>query len=79
MLTNWVSGKSKKDKDFKEVEKIINIISQIRSFKNELNVSPGSFVDISLSKINDKNKVFFKHNDVVLKNLGRINSFLDKD
>ena len=79
MLTNWVSGKSKKDKDFKEVEKIINIISQIRSFKNELNVSPGSFVDISLSKINDKNKVFFKHNDVVLKKLGRINSFLDKD
>ena len=59
MLTNWVSGKSKKDKDFKEVEKIITFITQIRSFKNELNVSPGSSVDISLSKINHKNKAFF--------------------
>ena len=79
MLTNWISGNSLKNKDFKEVEKIISIISQIRSFKNELNVSPGSFVDISLSKISQNNKAFFKHNDVVLKKLGRINSFFDKD
>jgi len=79
MLTNWLTDKPKKDKDFKEVEKIINIISQIRSFKNELNVSPGSFVDISLGKINPIKKAFFKHNDVVLKKLGRINNFFDKD
>ena len=79
MLENWASGSSKKDQDFKEVEKIINIISQIRSFKNELNVSPGSFVDISLSKISSNNKVFFKHNNIVLKKLGRINNFFDKD
>ncbi len=79
MLANWASGSSKKDQDFKEVEKIINIISQIRSFKNELNVSPGSFVDISLSKISANNKAFFKHNNTVLKKLGRINNFFDKD
>ena len=79
MYANWMSGKPKKDKDFKEVEKIITLITQIRSFKNELSVSPGSFVDISLSKISKKNKVFFKRNDVVLKKLGRINSFLDID
>ena len=79
MLTKWSTGTPKKDKDFKEVEKIINIISQIRSFKNELNVSPGSFVDISLSNINANTKAFFKHNDLVLKKLGRINSFFDKD
>ncbi len=79
MLANWISGISKKDKDFKEVEKIITIISKIRSFKNELNVSPGSFVDISLSKINANSKAFFKHNDTVLKKLGRINNFFDKD
>ena len=79
MLSNWISGKSKKDKDFKEVEKVINIISQIRSFKNELNVSPGSFIDISLGKINKKNQVFFKDNEIVLKKLGRINNFFNKD
>ena len=79
MFSNWISGKAKKDKDFKEVEKVINIISQIRSFKNELNVSPGSFIDISLGKINKKNQVFFKENEIVLKRLGRINNFFNKD
>ena len=79
MLSNWISGKAKKDKDFKEVEKVINIISQIRSFKNELNVSPGSFIDISLGKINKKNQVFFKDNEIVLKKLGRISNFFNKD
>ena len=79
MLSNWTSGKAKKDKDFNEVEKVINIISEIRSFKNELNVSPGSFIDISLVKINKKNQIFFKNNEIVLKKLGRINNFFNKD
>ena len=79
MLTNWISGSLKKDKDYKDVKKIINIISQIRSFKNELNVSPGSFVDISLHNISKNGKIFFKDNDKVLKKLGRINNFFDKD
>ncbi len=79
MLSNWMSGNSKKDKDFKEVEKIINIISELRSFKNELNVSPGSFVDISLSRINKNSKIFIKNNHIILKKLGRINNFFDKD
>ena len=77
MLTNWPKNKSKKDKNFKEVKKMINIISEIRSFKNELNVSPGSFIDISIEKI--KNKSFFKENDIILKRLGRINNFHNKD
>ena len=79
MLSNWISGKPMKDKNFKEVEKVINIISQIRSFRNELNVSPGSFIDISLSKINKKKKTFFKDNEIALKKLSRINNFLEKD
>ena len=79
MLSNWITGNIKKGSDFKQVEKVINIISQIRSFKNELNVSPGSFIDISLGKINKKNKAFFKGNKVLLKKLGRINNFFDKE
>ena len=77
MLANWPKGKSKKDKNFKEVKKMINIISEIRSFKNELNVRPGSFIDISVEKIN--NKSFFKENDIILKRLGRINNFFTQD
>ena len=79
MLTNWTSGKLKKDKDYKDVERIINIITEIRSFKNELGVSPGSFIDISISKINKKNKSFLNSNEVILKKLGRIKDFYIKD
>ena len=79
MLANWPSGKSKKDQDYKDVEKMINIISEIRSFKNELGVSPGSFIDIAISKISKKNQLFLSKNDIVLKKLGRINNFYSKD
>ena len=79
MLANWISGKPKRDKHSKEVEKIINIITEIRSFKNELNVIPGSFIDISIEKIKSANKNFFSKNSIVLKKLGRINSIFLKD
>ena len=51
----------------------------MRSFKNELNVSPGSFVDISIDKVAKKNKSLMSNNEVILKKLGRINNFFDKD
>ena len=79
MLQNWTNEKAKKDKDNTEVEKLIHIISEIRSFKNELNVNPGSFVDISLINLDKKNKLFFSKNEIVLKKLGRVTNFLNKD
>ena len=79
MFSNWIAGKIKKDNDFKEVEKVIDIITQIRSFKNELNINPGSFIDISLVKTNKKSKEFLKNNEIVLKKLGRINNIFDKE
>ncbi len=79
MYKNWPTGKIKKDQSLKEVEKIIKIISELRSFKNELNVSPGSFVDVAINKIAKKNKSLVNNNDVILKKLGRINNFFDKE
>ena len=79
MLTNLIRSKFKKDRDFKQVAKIINIITMIRSFKNELNVSPGSYIDISLNKIDKSSRKFFNINETTLKKLGRINNFYNKD
>ncbi len=76
MHANWPTEKYKKDRSTKDVEKIINVISELRSFKNELNVSPGSYIDISINK---KNKNFMSNNEITLKKLGRINNFFDKD
>ncbi len=79
MLKNWLSGEINKDSSTEQVENIIHIISEIRSFKNELNVSPGSFIDVSISNINKNQKEFINTNEVILKKLGRINNLLDKD
>ncbi len=79
MLKNWLSGEINKDSSTEQVENIINIISEIRSFKNELNVGPGSFIDVSISNINKSQKDFIHTNEIILKKLGRINSILDKD
>ncbi|WP_075483614.1 valine--tRNA ligase, partial [Candidatus Pelagibacter communis] len=79
MFANWSNKKVNKDKQIKEVENIINLISQLRAFKNELNVSPGSFVDMSISTLSKNDQSFIKKNQTVLKKLGRINSFLDTD
>ena len=79
MLKNWLSGEINRDNSTEQVENIINIISEIRSFKNELNVSPGSFIDVSISNINKNQKDFINTNEIILKKLGRINSILDKD
>ncbi len=79
MLSNWISGKSKKDSDHKQVQQIIDIISEIRSFKNELNVSPGSFIDISINSIKKNNQNFMINNEIIIKKLGRINNFFKKN
>jgi len=79
MLKNWVNGDVVKDNSTEQVENIINIISELRSFKNELNVSPGSFIDVSVKGINDKQKEFINKNEVILKKLGRINNILNDD
>ena len=79
MYKNWPSGKAKKDQSQKDVEKIIDIISELRSFKNELNVSPGSFVDISIHNIKKNNQIFIMNNEIIMKKLGRINNFFKID
>jgi len=79
MLANWPVGNSEKDSSTNQVEKIISIISELRSFKNELSVSPGSFIDISIEGVSKNEQSFFIENEIILKKLGRINNFFDKD
>ena len=80
MYASWIKeSKFYRDKEIVEVKKVIDVISAIRSFKNELNVSPGSFIDISIQNLSKKKKQLFLNNEVMLKKLGRINSIFTKD
>ena len=79
MFKNWITAKPTKDSNTDQVENIISIISELRSFKNELNISPGSFIDISINNINKDQKQFISENEIILKKLGRINNILSED
>ena len=79
MLTNWPIGEINKDESHKDIEIIISIISEIRSFKNQLNVTPGSFIDMSIQDLKNTTKKFITHNETILKKMGRINNFYIKD
>ncbi len=79
MFANWSEEKPQESNEYNDVSNIIEIITSIRSFKNEIGVSPGSLIDISLANINSKTQDFFKKNEIVLKKLGRISNILLED
>ena len=79
MLANWSEEKPQESNEYNDVSNIIEIITSIRSFKNEIGVSPGSLIDISLANTNSKTQDFFNKNEIVLKKLGRISNILLKD
>ena len=79
MLANWPSGEPESDSSNNQVKKIISIVSELRSFKNELSVSPGSFIDISIETVSKKEQSFFIDNEIILKKLGRIRNLHNKD
>ena len=80
MYTSWIKEKGvKKNDEISSVNKLIDVISKIRSFKNELNISPGSFINISINNVSKEKQSLFLKNEILLKKLGRINSILTKD
>ena len=79
MFANWSEDKGKTDKSHIEVNKIIDFITSIRSFKNELGVPPGSMIEISLEKTSNQIKSFVDKNNTILMKLGRIKNISTKD
>ena len=79
MFANWSEDKGKTDKSHIEVNKVIDFITSIRSFKNELGVPPGSLIEVSLEKTNNEIKNFFDLNKIILMKLGRIKNISYKD
>ena len=79
MFANWSEDKGKTDKSHIEVNKIIDFITSIRSFKNELGVPPGSLIEISLEKTSNEIKSFVDKNNTILMKLGRIKNISTKD
>ena len=77
-LVNFNFKKDHKLKNFKnakDVDFIINFITDLRSIKAKLNISPGNFVDLSVKELSKKNQKIIYNNELIIKKLGRIKNF----
>ena len=71
--------KLKKTNGAKDIDFIINFITDLRSIKANLNVAPGSFVDLDINELPKKFQKIINNNELIVKKLGRINNFyIDK-
>ena len=57
-----------------KIDWLINLVSSIRSTKVGLNVSPGSFIEISTSELNSEKTSIINDNLSVFKRLGRVSN-----
>jgi len=84
MFKSWdIKGKQSFNKSYRKIDWLIDLVSNIRSTKVDLNVSPGSFIDISTSELDPKKTTLINDNLGVFKRLGRVtnvsNSKSDKN
>jgi len=57
---------------YKKIDWLIDLVTGIRSTKVDLNVSPGSFIDISTAEINSNKTRIINDNLDVFKRIGRV-------
>jgi len=75
MLKSWdLKYYSQFKKSHTEIDWLIKIVTSIRSTKVDLNVPPGTFIDISVEELKSKKSKIIYNNSVVLKRLGRISN-----
>ena len=84
MFKSWdIKPKHSFKKSHSKIDWLIDLVTNIRSTKVDLNVSPGSFIDISTSELNSKKTSLINDNLSVFKRLGRVtnvsNLKLDKN
>ena len=84
MYKDWnIKSQSSFNKSYGKIDWLIDLVTNIRSTKVNLNVSPGSFIDISTSELNSEKVKLINDNLTVFKRLGRVtnisNSKLNKN
>jgi valyl-tRNA synthetase len=75
MFKDWdIKGQSKFRKSYNKIDWLINLVTSIRSTKVNLNVSPGSFIDISIAELNSEKIRIIDDNLDLFKRLGRVSN-----
>ena len=84
MFKDWdIKSQQSFNKSYSKIDWLIDFVTSIRSTKVALNVSPGSFIDVSTSELNSGKTSIINDNLSVFKRLGRVtnvsNSKLNKN
>ena len=65
------------NKSYQKIDWLIQLVTSIRSIKVDLDVSPGSFIDISTEELNKNKRSIIKDNSSVFKRVGRVSNIYD--
>ena len=75
MFKDWeIKSQTTFNKSYNKIDWLIDLVASIRSTKVALNVSPGSFIDISTNELNSNKVGIINDNLSVLKRLGRVSN-----
>ena len=73
MFKDWnIKSQSTFNKSYYKIDWLIYLVTSIRSTKVDLNVSPGSFIDISTNELNSNKISIIDDNLSLFKSLGRV-------
>ena len=80
VLAEWPEYKGQKifNKNEENITKLIELISNIRSTKAELNIAPKLYCDVIFLDKSKKLKLLINQNINLIKQVGRVNSLLDQ-
>ncbi len=80
MFKDWnIKSQPNFSKSYNKINWLIKLVTNIRSTKVNLNVPPGSFIDISTFELNVKKRKIINDNLDVFKRLGRISNVSHSD
>jgi len=84
MFKDWnIKSQSSFNKSYSKIDWLIDLVTNIRSTKVNLGVSPGSFTDVSTTELTSSKKSIINDNLNVFKRLGRVSNIshseLNKD
>ena len=75
MFKDWeIKSQSSFSKGHSKIDWLIDLVTNIRSTKVSLNVSPGSFINISTAELNSSKISIINDNLSVFKRLGRVSN-----
>jgi len=73
MLKNWeLKQEPSFNKSYNKIDWLIALVTSIRSTKVDLNISPGSFIDISTHELSPSKALIIENNLNVFKRIGRV-------